>query len=198
MDRDLGPEAAVLFVGGGGYTLPARLLASRPEARAVAVEIDPLVTEVVRRHLPAAAAMIERTGHEAAPGDAGGPGRLGIVHADGRVFINETGRRFDAAVMDAFSSSSVPAHLATAETYRRLREITGGPVYVNLIDSPGGRLERGIHAILRDLYPHVDAVQGPVSARGLANTLLAASHRPLAPLDALPDGYAPGSSPRTA
>ncbi|WP_138464401.1 fused MFS/spermidine synthase [Poseidonocella sp. HB161398] len=188
MERDLAPEATVLFIGGGGYTLPARLLASRPGARAVAVEIDPLVTQVVRQHMPAASAMIERTGYEAG---RGGTGRLGIVHADGRVFVNETGQRFDAAVVDAFSSSSVPAHLATVETYARLREIVDGPVYVNLIDRPGGRLERGLHAILTGLYPHVEAVQGPLSARGAANTLLAAADRPLAPLEALPAGYAP-------
>ena len=48
MDRDLGAEANVLFIGGGGYTLPTRLLASRPMARAIAVEIDPLVTEVAK------------------------------------------------------------------------------------------------------------------------------------------------------
>jgi MFS family permease len=178
MDRDLGPAASVLFVGGGGYTLPARLLASRPEARAVAVEIDPLVTRVVRAHMPWAGATIERE-----------DGRLGIVHADGRVHLNETERRFDAAVMDAFSSGSVPAHLATRETYERLHAIVDGPVYVNLIDRPGGPLARGVHAILAGLYPHVEAAQGPVSPRGRANVVLAASHAPLAPTDALPEGY---------
>ena len=192
MDRDLGPAPSVLFVGGGGYTLPTRLLASRAEARVVAVEIDPLVTRVARAHLPRAGAMIEREGYDAArdgPRGAAAEGRLGIVHADGRVHLNETERRFDAAVMDAFSSGSVPAHLATREAYERLREIVDGPVYVNLIDAPGGRLERGVHAILSGLYPHVEAVQGPVSPRGRANTVLAASRAPLAPLGALPAGY---------
>ena len=75
------------------------------------------------------------------PGD-----RLGIVHADGRVYLNEAERRFDAAVMDAFSSGSVPAHLATRETYERLSAIVEGPVYVNVIDAPNGPLARGIHA----------------------------------------------------
>ena len=192
MDRDLGPEPSVLFIGGGGYTLPTKLLASRPEARAVAVEIDPLVTRVVRAHLPWAGAMIERAGYDAgrnSPRDGAGAGRLGIVHADGRVYLNETDRRFDAAVVDAFSSGSVPAHLATRETYERLREIVDGPVYVNLIDAPGGPLARGVHAILSGLYPHVEAVQGPVSSRGRANVVLAASRTPLASVDALPAGY---------
>jgi spermidine synthase len=190
MDRDLGPAPDVLFVGGGGYTLPTKLLASRSEAQAVAVEIDPLVTEVVRDHMPRAGAMIAQTGYDATGADRGRDDRLGLVHADGRVYLNETDRRFDAVVMDAFSSGSVPAHLVTRETFERLRDIVDGPVYVNLIDATDGDLARGVNAILQDLYPHVEAVHGPLSHRLRRNILLAASHEPLGPLDTLPDGYA--------
>jgi hypothetical protein len=186
LDRDLGPAPSILFVGGGGYTLPTTLLAQRPAARAVAVEIDPLVTQVVRQHMPRASAMIRDTGFD---GDGTGEGRLGIVHADARVYINETDRRFDAAVMDAFSSSSVPAHLVTRETYERLHAIVDGPVYVNLIDTPDGPLARGVHTIMSSIYPNVQAVTGPVNALGRANVLLAASREPLPALDALPEGY---------
>lgn len=188
LDRDLGPAPDVLFVGGGGYTLPTRLLVSRPEARAVAVEIDPLVTRVVRQHLPEARDMIARTGFEATDGGTG-DGRLAIVHADGRVHLRKTERRFDAAVMDAFSSGSVPSHLATRETYARLRSIVSGPVYVNLIDRPDGPLARGVHAILDELYPHVLAVQGSGTVGGRVNIILAAADTPLDPLDRLPRGY---------
>ncbi len=192
MDRDLGPAPSVLFIGGGGYTLPTKLLEARPAARAVAVEIDPLITQVVRQHLPWAGDAIDRAGFvEGADGSgiASGAARLGIVHADGRVFLNETDRRFDAAVMDAFSSESVPAHLATRETYARLAAIVDGPVYVNLIDAPDGRLARGVHAILREIYSHVQAVQGPVGDDGRTNILIAGSLQPLSPLDALPEGF---------
>ncbi|WP_055664052.1 fused MFS/spermidine synthase [Jannaschia seosinensis] len=189
LDRDLGPAPSVLFIGGGGYSLPTELLASRPDAQAIAVEIDPLVTRVVQQHLPRAAEMIARTGYDAANDAQEATGRLGLVHADGRVYLNETERRFDAAVMDAFSSGSVPAHLATRETYERLRTIVDGPVYVNLIDEHDGPLVRGVHAILRELYPHVEAVRGPLNDQGRANFLLAASPTALASLDTLPDDY---------
>ncbi len=189
MDRDLGAAPSVLFIGGGGYTLPTRLLDARPQARAVAVEIDPLVTHVVREHLPQAGAMIEKTGYEANSSGSDNTGRLQIVHADGRVYLNETTRRFDAVVMDAFSSGSVPAHLATLETYERLRDIVDGPVYVNLIDRPDGPLVRGVHAILKQLYPHVETLQGPESFRGRVNVLIAASPMPLVPLARLPARY---------
>ncbi|MBS1302759.1 spermidine synthase [Loktanella sp. SALINAS62] len=190
MDRDLGPEASVLFIGGGGYTLPTKLLASRPDANARVVEIDPLVTDVVRMHMPRAAEMIAQTGYDASEAvDA--DGRLGIVHADGRVYLNETDRRFDAVVMDAFSSGSVPAHLVTRETFARLREIVDGPVYVNLLDRPDGPLARGVQAILQEFYPHVKAVQGHVYTSGRTNILFAASLRPLEPLVRLSGGYIP-------
>lgn len=191
MERDLGPAPRVLFIGGGGYTLPTKLLEARPAAGAVAVEIDPLITQVVRRHLPWAGDAIVRAGFDAGAGVNGGAGRLGIVHADGRVYLNETGQRFDAAVMDAFSSDSVPAHLATRETYARLAAIVDGPVYVNLIDLPAGRLVRGTHAILQEIYPHVYIVQGPVQDDGRANIVMAASRQPLGPMDVLPEGFAP-------
>ena len=189
-----GPRA--LFVGGGGYTLPTALLRSRPDARAVAVEIDPLITRVVHENLPWAGATIAR---EAVP-----DGRLAIVHADGRTFLNEASEavgdgpgenledhaRFDAAVMDAFSSGSVPAHLVTLEAFARVRAIVDGPVYVNLIDRPDGPLARGVHAVLTQLWPHVEAVRGPLGLTGRTNTVMTASPTPIEPIDELPDGYA--------
>jgi predicted membrane-bound spermidine synthase len=191
MDRDLGAAPSVLFVGGGGYTLPTKLLASRPAAEAVAVEIDPLITQVVRKHMPQAGRMITQAGYDMAQGSNAAGRRLGIVHADGREYLNETDRHFDAVVMDAFSSGSVPAHLVTLETFGRLQEITDGPVYVNLIDTPDGALARGVQAILRELYPHILAVQGGLTPRGRVNVLFAASHHPLDPLERLADGFAP-------
>ena len=136
--------------------------------------------------------MIDRAGYDASNGATpSGTDKLGIVHTDGRIYINETDRQFDAVVMDAFSSASVPAHLATREAYARLQKIVKGPVYVNLIDEPDGPLARGLHAILRELYPYVEAVQGPVSRRNRSNIVLAASNAPLSPLDALPTDFAP-------
>ena len=189
MDRDLGPDANVLFIGGGGYTLPTRLLSTRANATAVAVEIDPLVTQVVQAHLPQASQTIAATGHD--PDETLSGGRLGIVHADGRVYLNETERRFDAAVLDAFSSGAVPAHLVTRESFARLRDIVSGPIYVNLIDRPDGPLAQGVHAILTELYPQVRVLQSAVAPSGRANIVIAAGPAAFDPLDALPDGYAP-------
>jgi len=177
--NDTGPTASVLFIGGGGYTLPTRLLEAEPLARATVVEIDPLITQVVRAKLPTAS----RTMMQEAD-------RLRIVHADGRVFLNETEARFDAVVLDAFSSGAVPAHLVTREAFKRVRAITDGPVYVNLIDRPDGPLAQGVHAVLTEFWPHVRAVQGPISSRGRANVLLTAAPHPSEDTLPMPKGYA--------
>lgn len=189
MDADLGSSPRVLFVGGGGYSLPARLLSSRDDASALTVEIDPMITEIAREHLPVAGAMIAREGPMMTGENR--QGRLEILHADGRVYLNEAEDRFDAAVMDAFSSGSVPAHLITRESFGRLADIVSGPVYVNLIDQPDGPLVRGVHAIMSDIWPVVETAQGPVWDSGRANIVLAAAHAPLPPADNVPSGYDP-------
>ncbi|MEJ6397122.1 fused MFS/spermidine synthase [Yoonia sp. 208BN28-4] len=179
--QDLPTDAEVLFIGGGGYSLPSLLVSASPTVQADVVEIDPMITEVVKQNLPWAGTVIRENE------------RLEIVHADGRMFINETPKQYDAAVMDAFSSNSVPAHLVTLETYQQLRNVVAGPVYVNLIDEPDGRLVQGTYAILNQVYPHVTAVTGTLSPRGYANIVLTASPSPLEPLDEMPDGYAVSS-----
>ncbi|WP_407495660.1 fused MFS/spermidine synthase [Pseudooceanicola sp. MF1-13] len=189
MQRDLGPAPSVLFIGGGGYTLPTKLLATDPEAHAVAVEIDPLVTQVVRDHMPRAGKMIVQAGYDLSVSGLDAEGRLGLVHADGRVYLNETDQRFDAVVMDAFSSNSVPAHLVTVETFARLQQIVDGPVYVNLIDTEDGPLARGVNAILRDLFAHVEVVDGAWNRFDRGNILFVASDTPVRPLTDLPEGY---------
>ena len=122
MDTDLGADPSVLFIGGGGYHAAYTAFCPRgPGAQAVAVEIDPLITEVVRRHLPQAGAMIGRAGYDAAADaqpDTARPGQLGIVHADGRVYLNETTRRYDAAVMDAFFLGLGPRSSGDARNLR--------------------------------------------------------------------------------
>ena len=175
MERDLGDAPAVLFIGGGGYSLPSKLISAREGARAVTVEIDPLVTDVVRENMPWAGRMLDR---------------IEIVHADGRVYLNESAARFDGAVLDAFSSGSVPAHLVTRETFARLDALVSGPIYVNLIDAPDGRLVRGVLAGLREIRPHTEVVQGPVSSAGRANSVIVAARASFESIDDMPEGYA--------
>ena len=97
-----GQALDALHVGGGGFTFPRYLAATRPGTRSTVLEIDPAVRDLARDELglrtsPALRVRI---------GDA----RLGIR--------DEADDSRDLVVGDAFGSLSVPWHLTTREFVR--------------------------------------------------------------------------------
>ena len=112
-------EPRLLFVGGGGYTLPGVIARRNPRARIDVVEIDPAVTCVARRWFGL------ETG-----------GRLRPVHQDARWFALRSGERYDLVFIDAFNDLSVPYHLTTLEAGRDLRQLLrpGGAIVANVVD----------------------------------------------------------------
>jgi spermidine synthase len=88
----------VLVVGLGGGTIPAFLRKHFPDTRIDAVEIDPGVVEVAKSHF---GFREDATMH---------------AHvADGRHFIERSGRLYDIIFLDAFGTNSVPYQLVTRE-----------------------------------------------------------------------------------
>ena len=120
------PQLRLLFIGGGGYTLPRLVDHIHPAAEIDVVEIDPAVTRVAQRYfsLPRDAAI--RTFNE-----------------DARWFaMREPDQPYDAIFIDAFNDLSVPYHLTTREFTAQLRRhlAPDGALVVNLIDDyQGGR-----------------------------------------------------------
>lgn len=132
-----------LMIGGGGYSYPKDFLKTHPEAEIDVVEIDPAVTELAKEffHLKDTA-------------------RLTIYHEDGRNFLNENEKKYDAIYIDAFSDISMPFHLATREAvqlmYDSLNE--GGVVILNIIGSIKGEAGKFLRAELSTyeaVYPQV-------------------------------------------
>jgi predicted membrane-bound spermidine synthase len=115
-----GPVFRLLFIGGGGYTLPRLVDAKHPSAQVDVVEIDPAVTRVARRFFG--------VGRDAA---------IRTVNEDARWFAmrRDTGP-YDIIFIDAFNDLSVPYHLTTRELTARLKELMtyDGALVVNLID----------------------------------------------------------------
>ena len=95
----------VLFVGGGGYTLPRYLDAKYPDMSVDVVEIDPWVTKVAREQLG-----IDRT-------------RIHSFNADGRWYVMSCKKKYDFIVGDAFNDLSIPYHLSTREFDGHLKKI---------------------------------------------------------------------------
>jgi predicted membrane-bound spermidine synthase len=114
----------LLFIGGGGYTLPRLVERDYPHARVDVAEIDPAVTRVAKRWFG-----LSRNG------------RIRTVNQDARWFAMRSPEEgvYDAIFIDAFNDLSVPYHLTTLEMTQRLRELLrpDGVLVSNLIDDYG-------------------------------------------------------------
>src|SRR5207248_2295685 len=112
----------VLYVGGGGYTLPRHIEATYPNARQTIMEIDPGVTQTVYEQLG-----VDRS-------------RTNIVtyNGDGRLMLDQlllNGEgQFDLIIGDAFNDLSIPYHLTTLEFDQELKRLLKpGGFYLALV-----------------------------------------------------------------
>ena len=106
-----GQGLRILYVGGGGYTLPRHIEATYPNARQEIMEIDPGVTQTV----------YEKLGVD--------PRTTNIVtyNFDGRLMLNQlletNAGQYDLIIGDAFNDLSIPYHLTTREFDLGLRRL---------------------------------------------------------------------------
>jgi SAM-dependent methyltransferase len=156
-----------LHIGGGGFTFPRYLAATRPGTRSRVLEIDPAVRDLARDEL----GLRTSTALQVRIGDA----RLGIR--------DEADNSRDLVVGDAFGSLSVPWHLTTREFVEEIdRVLRPDGIYVqNVIDYPDFQFVRSQLATLRERFEHVAAIaHGPFDEpQAGGNVVLLASHRPI-------------------
>ncbi|MGB8300702.1 MAG: fused MFS/spermidine synthase [Azonexus sp.] len=129
-------EREILVLGAGGFTLSHR----EPMNRYTYVDIDPAIREIAERHF-----LRE-------------PARAEFIADDARRFVATTERRFDAVVVDVYSShTSIPSHLVTQEFWEGARRVLkpDGVLLANLILD--GRLET---PYARNLLATIDSVFG--------------------------------------
>lgn len=161
-----GPVEA-LHVGGGGFTFPRWLAATRAGSKSTVLELDPDVVAVARDRLDLATGrdLLVRTG------DA----RLNIA--------DEPDNGFDLVVGDAFGGLSVPWHLTTIEMVAQIdRVLRPDGVYVlNVIDSGPRDLARAVLATLERVFDHTLLLSPPDAPDG--NQVIVASDKPIALYD---------------
>lgn len=154
-----------LHVGGGGFSLPRYLDATRPDGDNVVLEIDPVVVDVAEEHLGLRTSDRLRVRE----GDA----RLGIRRLDDR--------SVDLVVGDAFGGKAVPWHLTTREFVADVRRVLrpGGMYLVNVIDDPPFRFARAELATLGEQFAFVAVASSPGVFAGTYgdNVMLVASDR---------------------
>ncbi|MFG1841149.1 fused MFS/spermidine synthase [Micromonospora sp. NPDC049175] len=162
-----GQRLDALHLGGGGFTVPRYLTATRPGTENVVFEIDGGLVELGEHELGV------RTGPE-----------LRAVVGDARMLVGgEPTDSRDLVVGDAFGHLVVPWHLATREMAAEIRRVTrpGGMYVQNVIDYPPLRFIRAELATVAAEFRHVALIAPPealAEERG-SNFLIVGSDAPL-------------------
>ena len=132
----------MLFIGGGGYTLPRYVEALWPDAKIDVAEVDPAVTRVAYEHLDV-------------------PANPNIVtyNMDARQYLisNAGNKRYNFILGDAFNDFSVPYHLTTQEFNHLVKDhlADDGVYMLNLIDGGDLPFATAVMRTLRSVFPYV-------------------------------------------
>ncbi len=139
------PEFRVLFIGGGGYTMPRYLEAVYPDSTLEVIEIDPEVTRVAFEHLGLRPDTSILTYNE-----------------DARMVVQKLPAGwYDLVVGDAFHDVAVPYQLTTREFDEQVRALLNdrGFYFSNVVDRlHSGRFLRAYVNTLQQVFPYVRIV----------------------------------------
>lgn len=172
----------VTHLGGGGFTLPRYVAATRPGSRQIVYEYDEGLIDLARAEL----------------GLATSP-QLRVKVGDARTRLaRRSAGSADVIVGDAFVGRHIPEHLATAEFVEMVRTVlrAGGVYTLNVIDAPPLTFARAEGAVLLQVFAYVmlctdaDVLRGKESG----NLVYLASDEPL-PFDEISRRAARGQLP---
>jgi len=146
-----GPLTAV-HLGAGACTFARAIDAARPGSHQLAVDVDPVLADLVRRwfDLPRAPALRLRVG-------------------DARqVLAGLPDASADVVVRDAFAGDATPAHLSSAEFTRDVARVLrpGGVYLANCTDHPPLPLARSEAATVASAFAHRAVIAEPAVLRG--------------------------------
>ncbi len=161
-----GAPLRVLHLGGGAWTLPRYVAATRPGSVQRVVEIDGALAGLVAARLPADGSGIE------------------VTVGDARAVLARTHGPLDLVVLDVFAGARTPAHLTTREFLADIARVLapGGVLAANVADgaaAPGAPLPfaRGQFAAAATAFGELAAVASPAvwHGRRFGNVVLLAS-----------------------
>ncbi|GAA1833261.1 fused MFS/spermidine synthase [Pseudonocardia ailaonensis] len=157
------PTAAVraLHLGGGAWTLPRYVAATRPGSAQLVVELDAALVELVATRLPA-------------------DDSIAVTSGDARAMLaRQPADSAGLLVLDVFAGARTPAHLTSAEFVADVRRVLApGGIYVaNVAD--GGTLDfaRSQIATVGATFPELVVIAAPdlLAGRRFGNLVLVAS-----------------------
>ncbi|MCB1274153.1 MAG: fused MFS/spermidine synthase [Leucobacter sp.] len=164
--RAPGEPISALHLGGGAFTLPRYIEATRPGSRQQIIELESALVALVREAAP----LPKRAGIRVRHGDA--------RDVLGRLPAGMQGA-MDLVVVDIFAGSQTPAHVSSSEFYGLIAPLLApdGVVVVNATDGTGQAFTRGQAATLRERFPEVAVIGEPqvLKGRRFGNVVLVAS-----------------------
>ena len=164
--RAPGQPISALHLGGGAFTLPRYVEATRPGSRQQVVELESALVELVREAAP----LPKRAS-------------IRVRHGDAREVLGRLpeGMRgaMDLVVVDVFAGASTPAHVSSVEFYSKILPLLrpDGLVVVNTTGGSGQLFPRGQAATLASVFSGVAAIGEPQTLKGrrFGNVVLLAS-----------------------
>lgn len=174
-----GRPVRTLVIGGGGFSFPSYLAATRPGSEVHVAEIDPVVTQAARE----AFGLVDDPG-------------LVVYDRDARQVTSDLLRRrrageafepFQFIMGDTVNDYAVPYHLTTREFATQVRDLLrpDGAYLLNMIDDlETGRFVGSMLRTCREVFPHVQVVAVDGQQQGRSTFVAICSVEPL-PLDGL-------------
>lgn len=134
-----------LLIGGAGYSYPKHYISKNLDKNMDVVEIDGEITEIAKEYFYLNDLIEDYNLNENK--------RLGLITDDGRTYLNNNDKKYDAILNDAFSGSTPAKTLTTKEAIERIKESLNenGLYLTNVISSLEGENSKFIKAIINTL-----------------------------------------------
>jgi spermidine synthase len=139
------PKTALL-IGGGAYSVPKYFQAHDPDLQMDVLEIDPALTQIAEEEF-----HFRQDGKKVP------------IHEDGRIFLNQNKKKYDAILGDAYQSLfSIPFHLVSEEAIRGMHTALNdnGVLIINILCQVKGENRDLLHSMVktcRNIFPYVRA-----------------------------------------
>lgn len=166
---------STLMIGGAAYQYPKYFIANYPDKTMDVVEIDPMSTEIAKKYF-----FLKESP------------RLGLINEDGRIYLQNTTKTYDAILNDAFAGENPVPTLATVEAAKLIKsKLNKNGVYfsniLGSVEGDDGKFLRAEVKTLSQVFHHVYIL--PVLPEyDLAeqhNWMVVATDNPYQPTDAI-------------
>lgn len=138
----------VLMIGGAGYSYPKYYISHFKDKNMDVVEIDEKITQIANEYF-----FLEKLKNDF---NIEKTGRLRFIEQDGRIYLNQNKKKYDAILNDSFSGETPAKTLTTDEAIEKIyNSLNENGVYLtNIISSLDGEGSNFIKAEVKTLKKH--------------------------------------------